>query len=679
MSWWGKLTGQKKYQHYRYDRTLLRNDPPIRVPFQAAATVRVSDAKLWLANTGNINATVLARFVDAQTGSQIGQTISLSLPAGASGVYTLTGFATLLYRGRRYFFEIDFQRPDLYAYTAPQGSTSTYTIAIEARGITGATAAPQWRIPMPSGGDILLAGREGYQPSGVAWRTLDVGEVPTTDGTITWVDTVPAGTALQIELWHTNDPALAAQAGTAGWTYHGVVQSGDTIPAARYWRAKISLTATAAHDDTPELSALSIIYYRDPVVLGTHVQAVPLTSGGTVAQCAPGLDGISASARSLEPQLKQQMIGRMTCTLGPEPEVQDMMSKPLRGKRAQIRIGLLGVPDTLAIHDGIIRDAAWHGQRWQLTIHDAIELASARAPNRRWPAWDAATAYQAGDIVSYQGKGWLALQANTGVMPGSDPTIWQQYGPVWKELDYTTATNAGAYWHLADIAYDLLANAINLPSERIDKASIDAIKALRPGVVSQGARITRPVEVRTLLQEIAWLLEAYWTERDGQIAIIPEPDATAAPVEVIGPDDIAEGLQYRSGWAEEKNEVLILTGMTIGADAQPQDFSDGIVAFDAAAIVEADAVLSQTFRDRWNVPSAELQAIATRFVQRWVGGRRRVRLRASIRLMALEPGDVVLLRSGQLPAGTGDIKMMVLRTQLDWMRQALEIDLLEVK
>ena len=675
----GKWTRKKIYKHVRYDRTVLKDDPPIRIPFSAPATVRVSDAKLWLANNGDQNATVIVRFVDAQTSAQIGQALTVSLAAGASGVYTLTGFATLLYRGRRYILEIDFQRPNIYDFTAPNSTTRTYTISIEARGITGATAAAPWRIPVSSGGDVLLAGQEGYQPSGVAWRTFDVGEVPTGDGIITWADTVPAGTSLQVELWYTNDAALATASGTTGWTYHGVVQSGDALPPARYWRAKISMTATPAHDDTPELAGVSIIYYRDPVVIGSHVQAVPTQDGGTAIQCAPGLAGISASARSLEPVLKQQMIGRMTVQLAPEPEVDDMMSKPLRGKRAQIHIGLLGVPDTVPIHEGIIRDAAWHGQRWQLTIHDAIELASARAPNRRWPAWDAATAYQAGDIVAYQGKSWLALQANTGVTPGSDPAVWQQYGAVWKELDYTSATNASAYWHLADIAYDLLANAINLPSERIDKASIDAIKALRQGVVSQGARITRPVEVRTLLQEIAWLLEAYWTEKDGRIALIPEPDAATPPVEVIGPDDIAEGLQYRSGWAEEKNEVLILTGMTVGADAQPQDFSDGIVAFDAQAIVEADAVLSETFRDRWNVPTNELQSIATRFVQRWAGGRRRVRCSVSIRLMALEPGDVVLLRSGQLPPGTGDIKMMVLRTNLDWMKQALVLDLLEVK
>jgi len=679
MGWWGKLTGQKRYQHYRYDRRVTRNDPAIVIGFTAVATIRVDTIKLGLANTGNLGTTVYIYFRDAITKRQIGSAVSVSLGAGASQASAIGGFGVLLYRGRSYELVVDFARPDINAYTAPNQSTSNYSAAIEVRGITGATAAPAWRIPVPTGGDILLSGREGYQPSGTAWRTLDVGEIPTTTGLVTWVDRVPAGTALSVQLCYTNDPALAAAPGITGWTAHGAVASGDTIPAARYWRARIDYTSTAGNDDTPEVSALSIVYLRDPIVIGTHAQAVPLSSGGTAPQAAPGLSRISTASSALTPQLKKQMIGRMTVELAPEPEVDWLSSVPLRGRRAQVRIGYNGIPDTIALYDGIVRDMAWHGNRWSLTLNDAIEVTDAKAPNRRWPTWSATTTYAPGDIVAYNGKGWLALVGNSGVTPGSDPNTWQQYGAVWKELDYTTASNAGAYWHLADIAYDLLANAINLPGERIDRASIDAVKALRPGVVSQGARITHPVACRTLLEELAWLLQAQWIERDGRISLIPDPAPGTAPVETITPDDIAEGLQWRRGWADEKNECLILTGLPEGSDAgRPANYSDGIAIADAQAIIDAGAVLSHEFRDRWNAPQAELTRIATEFVQRWSGGRTFVRAAVSMRLMALEPGDVVRIRSGQLPAGRTELLAMVMRVDLDWQRQALRMDFLEV-
>ena len=680
MSIWGKITGQKKYQHIRYDRYVDANTPAIMAPFTPVSTIRVEEVNLGLENAGNLAATCYVWFRDALTKRQIGNQIRLSLAAGSGvSVHTLSGFSAALFRGRDYELVVDFARPDINSYTAPQSSTSHYSVAIRAYGIKGAAVGPAWKFRLGDG-EVVMAGREGYQATGAAWRTFDVREAPAGDGLVTFVDVVPAGTSMQVELWYTNNPTLAAAPGTTGWTYHGIVQSGDTIPPARYWRAKISYTSTAGNDDTPELSAISIIYYRDPVLIGTHVQAVPLTSGGTTAQSAPGLSRIGTASAALSPQLKQQMVGRMTCELAPEPEADYLASVPLRGHRAQIRVGYNGVPDTIGLYDGIVRDMAWHGNRWALTMDDIISITDAKAPNRRWPTWDAATAYNPGDIVAYNGKGWLALVGSKVVTPGSDPNTWQEYGAVWKELDYTPASNNGANWHLADIAYDILSNAINLPGERIDRASIDAVKALRPAVVSTGARITHPVSGRKLLEEIAWLLQAQWIERDGQIALLPDPDpATVAPVETITPDDIAEGLQYRRGWADEKNECLILTGLPAGSDAgQPGNYSDGIVATDAAAVHDADAVLPHVFHDRWNVPQSELTRIATDFVSSWAGGRAVVRAMVSMRLMALEPGDVIRLQSGQLPGGRSEMLMMVTRVDLDWQRQALRMDFLEV-
>jgi len=679
MGFWGKITGQKKYRHYSYARTLTRNDGPYQAAFTASSTISINSIRMTLGNSGNVATYAKIRFLDAQSKKQIGNMVQVYLAAGAAfAPMNITGFSSFLIRGRAYYFEVDYVRPDLNAYTAPQQGSASYSVVLQIGGVVSATTTVAWRIPVGGGTYIIMAGREGYQASGVAWRTLDVGSVPSVSGVMTYVDKVPAGTSLTVEAWYTNDPALAAVSGVTGWTSHGVVVSGDTIPAAQYWRVKISMTSTTGNDDTPEISALSVSYYGDPFLFGTHLQAVPLTTGGTVTQASLGLSGISTSSSAIEPQLKKQMVGRMTSTLAPEPEVDSLANMPLRGHRAQIRIGYNNVPDTLALMDGIVRDVAWGGGHYSLTINDALEMADAQAPNTRWPLWDVAVAYLSGDIVAYNGKGWLALKNNTGVAPGSDPTTWQEYGSVWKELDYTPASNGGVDWHLCDIVKDLLTNAINLPAQKLDLASVDAVKVLRPNMTSSGRRITRPEKARTLLDELAWLLEAQWVERDGLLTLLPDPDANTVPVDVIGPDDIAEGLQFRYGQAEAKNEALILTGYTGQGGNDPGQFSDGIAAVDAQSITDLDAVLTHQFQDKWNVPQSELTRIATNYVTRWAYGRKRVRVKVTLRMMALEPGDVVTLRSGQLPAGILELNMMVVRRDLDWMRQALTLDLLEV-
>ena len=281
--------------------------------------------------------------------------------------------------------------------------------------------------------------------------------------------------------------------------------------------------------------------------------------------------------------------------------------------------------------------------------------------------------------MSYAGKGWLALQANTGVTPGTDPATWQQLNSPFRPLAYDAAHHPqGRDWHLAEIAEDLLRNQLGIPSWRLDLAALQALPVVAPAKTCTGRTLERPVKVRRLLEELAWLMEGWWTERDGKIAFVPEPaPGQAQPVAEITPDDLAEGLQVRMGWREAKNVCVILTGWTPTQGDQGY-FAEAVTTADAAAIAARGRELVHVFRDYWGVQQTELQAIADRFVQRWANGRMRVRCTVSLRHMGLEPGDVVRLISAQLPPGHQQMTGIVLRRALDWQRQALTLDLMEV-
>lgn len=61
-------------------------------------------------------------------------------------------------------------------------------------------------------------------------------------------------------------------------------------------------------------------------------------------------------------------------------------------------------------------------------------------------AWDVATAYTAGQRVTYTGSVWEAVASSTGVTPGTDGTKWLRYGPSNRMApfdEYTTTAAQG--------------------------------------------------------------------------------------------------------------------------------------------------------------------------------------------------------------------------------------------
>jgi len=674
----GNAASGRRRAHLGYTRSVIRQDAPVYLSFIATGTFLMDAMRLVVANTGN-SATTLSVRVLSKLGNQIGYTGTASIAAGhVQSIVDVAGLKVTLRKGESYTLELNYSLPFApgvpFTYSAYSVNLSVYSYAL---------AGILHTLAVSGGAGFEIGGNNGYAASGSAMRTLDVGEMPAGDGIVTFRDIVPAGadpTSMSIDLYHTDSTTIAAESTLINWTRHGIVASGDALLAHRFWRAKINMVSNSLNDETPELHELSISYIGDPITIGIRAEISEIAVGnGILTQSVhAGLNSVSTASAQITPKLKSSMIGRISVQLAQEDIVHSLMAKPLRGRPCRIRSGYAGIQDTFIVYEGLVRDMSFSRGSYALTVQDPIELADVQVPRKKaGKAWDAVKAYQAGNVIIYGTNSWLAVAADTGTVPGTNAAVWQDNGTVWLDIGYTSATNGGTAWHLADIAKDLILNRINIQTQRVNLTSLESFKTRYPS--RTGNRIlTKPAKAFAMLSEIAWLLEAQWVIRNGQLTLIAEPQNTDLAVESITPNDIAEGLQYRRGWADLKNEVLILSAYSGIGDSNAQ-FSNGTAIADADSINKYDMVSLETFDDKWGVSEAEVNRIAASFLNRWKDGRRIVTCTAAMRLLRLEPGDVVDFESAQLPAGDGQaLRMMVVRKDLDWKRQQLKLSLLEV-
>jgi len=733
------LTGTYLVHDY-FSKAVVVSDPAILLPFTSTGTFLADGIRIVAQNTGNSATSVTIRILD-NTGNQVGQRGQTAIAAGSGQVMIdVTGLAASLRKGARYQLEIGYVVPASPGVQLVALTSYTVNLTVSSYDITGYVHT----IALSDGSGFVIGGQNGYQATGSAVRTLDVASVPAGTGTITFSDIVPAGadpTTMTVTLYYTDSAAIAIEPTLTNWTLHGVVASGDSIPAHRYWRAKIDMTSNSTTDETPEMHEIYISYVGNAMTFGNRMETALVNGATDIYQVSvyPGLDYITTASAQLVPKPSSSMVGRMSIIMLPDRAVNGLMHKKLRGRPVRIRAGYAALSETVEIYSGIVRDMTFNRGKYTLTAHDSIELADVSVPRTKaGAAWSSVADYAIGDTVIYGTNSWTALvasgPANGGaITPGTDPAVWQDAGTVWLDIGYTAATNGGVDWHLADIARDLIANRINIQSQHIDFASLDAMKTRWPN--RTGTRtLTRPVKAFEMLSEIAWLLEAQWAVRGGQLTLIPESIATDLPVEFVSPDDVATGHGYRRGWADLKNESLIITGYS-GSGTSDAQFSGGEAVADVTSISDYDMVALDTFRDKWNVPtlnptstpvqwiagitigvgawitnggvtylctvthassavtepgvgatwssyysSDELQTISTHFVYRWKNGRRVVTgCKSQMRLLRMEPGDVTMFDSPELPEGDpGPYKMRVLKKDLNWQRQHLTMSFIEV-
>lgn len=687
-----------------------RAPKPVVIRWRATASQYIDTLRLRARYAGVATMTCHVAMFDYRN-KQMGRTVNFTPGAGLSTI-TLSGFRANVERNKDYYIKIWATPVNRGLLPAPYCPAHTDNFSASVLIYSFNVGATPWRIKAGAG-YFAIGGNEGYQPSGSITRQFDVGSVPTNDGAFTFVASTSGptsqGTTLIATAWYTDDPARINDPDTTQWQLFGRIRSGDIVPPHRWWRVQFYMESNrgtgiaGGHDYAPVVHDATFRYRPDPVVFGTHpTQELVVNEGAysipwsfplatsTIAKrtkTTSGVELIGASqvAASLTPQIQSGMIGQITFDLAPEPEVDTLMTYPVRGTEVRLRVGFDGVPDTMTVYRGICDDIQYRAMHYKLHVKDDMNLADRDIPN-------------------------TTDTANK-----------------WNPVVYTSM-------HLADIAFDMLSNQLLIPEERIDRQSLADIKAAMPGRI--GSRtISKPTSAFKMLAELAWLLESQWVISGVQLSLQREPSPSGVaswaantayvvgqwvdnggnlyicmqagtsgttgptgtgtgivdggclwdyrpppvPVDAITGGDIKEGLSYRRGWKDLKNEALILTGYS-GQGEGSEQFASGVAFSSADSVASYDITTVYAFKDFWNLPqSTELVALAASFVERWKDGRRIVQFNGALRLIGLEPGDVVTFESDQVPPGDpGPYTMMVVGKHMDWMKQEIRFTLMEV-
>lgn len=705
---WSNVGGwvNSNFVHDGYTKTITLQQNEKVMNFDATATIIVESIIITCSYSGNMGPRTCYCYIVDSAGVQVGNRVSFT-PALSTTELLINGLAASVSKGQAYRIIIGFnpfsisELPDTGFVSLTQFNFSLILIpthVASAVWFVQDTAQP-WGAAGQSGikgYGFSLGGIEGYAHNGTLIRQFNMGSIPITDGYISFTDTVPALTTQTITLYFTDSDIFSIEASLTNWTLFGVVKSGDTIPAHKYWRAAIDMVANTANDTAPSLERIEITYQASVTTFGTHASSmltikeplyhvpwsIPLTSIISTDKRISGIkaiDSISTASAQLSPKLSASMIGSMTIPLSPESSVQNMAGKQLRGKLASVRAGYIidGNPVADMLYQGVVSDMSWDGNKYSLVIQDDLDIIDVKIPRvKAGNAWSGATAYSIGDIVVYGIKSYKALSANTGAQPDISPATWQDNGTVWQDIVYTTLTSPDfpLDWHLADIYKDIQINHVNIPTQRLDLQSLADIKASNPNI--RGSRIiTKPQSAIALLTELAWLLDSQTVMRQGKVSLMREP--SGLPVGTINDNNIKDGLRYRRGWKDLKNECLILSGYSGDGEGDEQYFQSYVYA-DTISIADYQMTGLEVFKDKWSVSSTELEARAAQYVSRWKDGRRVISITAHLSLMKYEVGDIVTFSSVQMPPhDNGALNYIIIRRDLDWIRQTLKFTLME--
>ncbi len=670
------------HQGYRYDYPDSVRDR--RFNFVAQSSKVVDSICIGIGNVGgSLPAVVTCELIEVETGGAVGNPASATIAAGAAHAkITLGGaMAARLFGGREYALRVTVTAASNWqSYALAYKATAAWQCAITLSGIS--QVAADWVIPIANPatgaalGKVALGGQYEHALTGTVVRNLDVGVLPGTTGALGWSSNVPLGTSLTLSaLYASNDPAVAAETTTvpAHWTLiAGPYSDGMTVPAYRFFRAVFALASNVARDVSPQLADVSVMFSGAPLTLGTVAGAVTDANGARKITAVRALNSVSASSQSLDPKLKTTMFGEMTLELAPEPEVIALAGMKLRGMRVVIRAGINGVSNTMQFYSGIIRDLAYGAGRYILTLHDPVQIADTSIPNVRHPDWDAVTTYILGALAVSGDKAYRSLQNANLNHAVTDAAWWAEYPSVWVPMTYLAGT------HLADIALDLLTNRINLADRYIDANSFEVIKTLRPTRTIIAERtFDKPAKARELLDELALLLEAQWVMREGRLALLADPAPSDPYVDTLTAHDIKEGIEWRRGFADLKNEVMVLSGYSLSGSSE--QYNRGQAVVDAQSVQDYRMTSIQEVRDRFGLAAAELASIASNYVAKWKDGRRLIRCNAWFGKLAIEAGDVIRIISAQLPASEPqDLKCMVVQSSLNWAAMTNQITLMEV-
>jgi len=668
------------YKHQSTGRTVTSGELGRQMPFKATLTAIVDavTVRMSIAGTTTGKATV---YITDNANNPISQKITVTVAQTDSDV-AITGLNAAIVAGRHYSLVIvadpipNSMMPGVHHSSTP--STYTQTLNITEYQL----AAAPWVITTAQGMGFPIGGTAGYAATGSAYRSLDVGSVPAVAGTIQIVAYDSPLYPLVIDMYSTNDPALFAVGGVTGWTAQLGVQSGDAIPAARYFRFHIQMSSNANQDIAPALDAINLYFDGAETIFTTRAQRIDYVDGSQGVSGVPVVHDMGSISSQLTNKAASVFAGKIQVHINNEPRSLALLNDapPPIGRPVHINFGYDVLVDRVNIFNGTIDDVRYTPDKLTLMISDSITLADISIPRKdSYPAWDAAADYAIGALVTHKFFTYKALSANgattaNSAAPDASPTVWQQL--TFPKV-YDTFTNGGVAWHLVDIIIDILRNDINIPDSRINFASLQRLKALRVGYTGTRTLI-KPEKALTLLGELAWLLEAQWVQLSGGISLVPEhkvgdPIPSHAPH--INDNDIGVGsFSYRRGWKELVNECVIMTQW------DGTNFNSVTAYADATSVSTLRKVQQEVGHDKWMMPPAILDQIAAHVVARKNQARRIISIATNGKHLRLECGDIVTFESSLLPASDPVIlNMKVIRKDISsWQKQSIRLTLMEV-
>jgi len=621
------------YKHLSTTRTVLTEDVALQYAFTGGANQVVDSVGFFAHTTATIGTarSGILRIVEASTGNQVGRAVSFT-PAGSSAAVTVSGLAAFIRKGGEYYLEIDMVRPDPATLRHFTATTVTYTFALTISQVT-LDSATVWTIPVTSASGFNLSGNEGFQAAGDGYRTLDIGGDPTgLEGYLSFKDTVPIGTTLTIDLYYTSDSTLAETAATTPvgtdpateWVKLTAVTSGLDLTsyAYRYWRLHAQFTSNSpTNDETPRLDDFKVAFRPVPVTYGTisTLTSKYVTAGAVQQEAYDSLHKISTLTSEMSPTVPKSLLGTFRVTLASDENTDDLTAIKLKGKEARARLSFEGLTDSLFLYGGIVEDLSYQGGLYQVDLIDSLQLSDVTVPSEKFgEPWVATTAYSIGDTVVFGQVGYTALTNNTNVSPDSSPTDWQDDGSVWSNITYSGT-------HLADALADFLTNQINIPAERINLASLDAVKNRYPNLTIDRT-IADPVKALAEIGEAAWLLRSKFVSSGGKLTLVHEPGTDSVAIDLISGGDIVDGsVRYAKGYKGLYNACYIATGYA-GTGNGPENFNNGFAVVDADSAEDYKGVWLKDYTDKWGVFAPEFPvatvawADATGYVQETAPG-----------------------------------------------------------
>ncbi|MDQ6973943.1 MAG: hypothetical protein Q9M10_03585, partial [Mariprofundaceae bacterium] len=286
------------YKHTGINRTVTAKQLGRQMPFTARLTAVIDQITARLALIGTTTGVVTAYITD-NSGTVISQHSSVTLTIGITTDVTFQGLNAHLVHGLQYSLFIlaepipDRLTPGVHHVSTPTEYNQTLVIT------EYKLPASPWVLTTSSGAGFPMGGTAGFQASGSGYRSLDVGSVPSSNGTIQIVASESSAYPMVIDAYFTQSSVLFAKAGVLRWSVLPNVKSGDVLPPARYWRFFIRMQSNAANDIAPVLDSIGIYFDGAPTIFTNRAQLIEYVDGSKTILGEPVLENLSSMTSQL--------------------------------------------------------------------------------------------------------------------------------------------------------------------------------------------------------------------------------------------------------------------------------------------------------------------------------------------------------------------------------------------